>query len=439
MNTRLTFKFTFWSIIALAIASRSSGATDLDQHNQCKDGYLTPKTRMLGLWKYNKANSSAPGLADVLVAQGRVYAVLNLRILITPREDWSIATNITFSFPTQDLSSTASNVTSGQRRLHANDSTFSAPGQLHYRDPFNFTVLIYTELPPFLANVTRETLWHVSISLNYKGETHVYSDAPFCVVPRSHQYPEKKWKLASCTSIVAHSSMQVPEWIAYHRMQGVEHFYIYIDSKGLTLVKMLLAPYVQAGVATIVDFHWPKEHMFKFDFQQSHLTSCFYRLKERAEWVAFHDVDEYFQPMNTTTVAQYLADRPDLAPRGAIRVKSWFFGHQQMLGAWQFSDGGYGGHSYDEVCSLLTNTQRYREEKAVPSGREKILVRPDVVFHVAVHMVTVGGENVDVDAEQELRVVHYKFGRTLESPVYDGSMSDYAPALRKEVAHWCVT
>jgi len=45
-----------------------------------------------------------------------------------------------------------------------------------------------------------------------------------------------------------------PQWIEYHRLLGVEHFYIYDNNSEDTILARLQA-YMDAGVVTYI--HWP--------------------------------------------------------------------------------------------------------------------------------------------------------------------------------------
>lgn len=80
----------------------------------------------------------------------------------------------------------------------------------------------------------------------------------------------------------------LPEWIAYHRAVGVEHFFIYDNDSPVPVAKTL-APEIQAGIVTVNVFPGPTR-------QVNSLNDCVQRHRDRARWMAFIDVDEFIVP-----------------------------------------------------------------------------------------------------------------------------------------------
>ena len=70
----------------------------------------------------------------------------------------------------------------------------------------------------------------------------------FCrVKPRS-----KKYKVAIC-AIFKNEALYLKEWIEYHKIVGVEHFYLY-NNNSEDNYEAILAPYIQDGTVTLTQW-----------------------------------------------------------------------------------------------------------------------------------------------------------------------------------------
>jgi hypothetical protein len=98
------------------------------------------------------------------------------------------------------------------------------------------------------------------------------------------------------------------EWLEYHLMVGVTHFYLY-NNNSTDDYATVLAPYIQAGQVTVVD--WP--HLYQ---QRQCLADCLQRFASQAHWIALLDCDEYLVPdtaPNMPTVLRPMAHYPMVA------------------------------------------------------------------------------------------------------------------------------
>ena len=76
-----------------------------------------------------------------------------------------------------------------------------------------------------------------------------------------------------------------PEWIAFHQLAGVDHFYIYDNGSNVPIGEVLKGD-VAKGIVTVVDF--PGKHLQRPAYQD-----CLHRFSGDSEWIAFIDVDEF--------------------------------------------------------------------------------------------------------------------------------------------------
>jgi Glycosyltransferase family 92 len=80
------------------------------------------------------------------------------------------------------------------------------------------------------------------------------------------------------------------EWVSFHRVQGVERFYLY-DNRSSDDWHSALEPEIAAGIVEVQ--HWPF-----VPGQRGAYEDCLERHRDDARWIAFIDVDEFlFSPM----------------------------------------------------------------------------------------------------------------------------------------------
>lgn len=268
-------------------------------------------------------------------------------------------------------------------------------------DPHGHVFVITCDIPPSQA------AQRVSILAEAEGEVPlVYGDVEY------HYTAKRQLFLAGCTmirpSLVA--TQLLLEWLAYHRLQGFEHFMIYTDGDPSPLLKSLRV-YVEEGIVDVVDWEWPT---YGFQHQQAQMHSCLYHYRGIARWVAFFDMDEYFQPMaDNTTVKQVLMSRGETAAGLTAQMVCF--------------DPTY-NHG------LITQHSQARSSTPLPPGeRSKCIVCPEQVATMGVHMITSGGYAAVADPFVELRLNHYRSGLEMATSTTDSSMTKYGPDLEIEM------
>lgn len=94
--------------------------------------------------------------------------------------------------------------------------------------------------------------------------------------------------LAVC-AIFRDEARYLAEWVAFHRIQGVERFYLY-DNLSEDDWRAELAPEIDAGIVEVT--HWPPE-----PGQMPAYEDCLERHRDEARWIAMIDIDEFlFSP-----------------------------------------------------------------------------------------------------------------------------------------------
>jgi hypothetical protein len=99
----------------------------------------------------------------------------------------------------------------------------------------------------------------------------------------------------SICAIFKDEAPYLPEWIEFHRLVGVEHFFLY-DNLSADGGKTVLEPWARAGVVSISDCSIPLGQ----GGQDWAYADALERARGRTRWLAFIDLDEFlFSPEPT--------------------------------------------------------------------------------------------------------------------------------------------
>ena len=88
------------------------------------------------------------------------------------------------------------------------------------------------------------------------------------------------------------------EWIEFHRLMGVERFYLY-DNQSTDDHREVLAPYVDEGIAVVHEWPavLPPDIVVGEAAQCATYQHCILNYREDSRWIAFLDLDEFmFSP-----------------------------------------------------------------------------------------------------------------------------------------------
>ncbi|MGE5280915.1 MAG: ATP-binding cassette domain-containing protein [Chloroflexota bacterium] len=119
-------------------------------------------------------------------------------------------------------------------------------------------------------------------------------------------------QLAIC-AIFLDEAPYLAEWVTFHRLQGVERFYLY-DHLSSDDWRSALAPEIEAGIVEVS--HWPEGQLQAYD-------DCLARHGDEVRWIAAIDVDEFLFSPTGRPLPEVLR-RFDTHP--AVAVNRRFFG-----------------------------------------------------------------------------------------------------------------
>lgn len=111
---------------------------------------------------------------------------------------------------------------------------------------------------------------------------------------RKNKYP---FFLAMC-AIAKNEGRYLQEWIEYHKMLGVEKFYLY-DNESEDNTQEVLRPYIEKGLVEYTFFPGKKMQLKAY-------KDCTRKHKRDAQYISFLDIDEFIVPKKHKTIPDYL-------------------------------------------------------------------------------------------------------------------------------------
>jgi hypothetical protein len=109
------------------------------------------------------------------------------------------------------------------------------------------------------------------------------------------------------------------EWIEFHKLVGVERFYLY-DHESTDESRALLEPYVERSEVVVRD--WPI-----YPGQVEAYDDCVERNREESRWIAFIDIDEFLFSPTGRPVPEILRDYEEFPAVGVNWVNFGTSGH----------------------------------------------------------------------------------------------------------------
>jgi hypothetical protein len=146
------------------------------------------------------------------------------------------------------------------------------------------------------------------------------------------------------------------EWIEFHRLVGVERFFLY-NNLSEDDHREVLAPYIDSGV--VVWHDWPL-----FPGQLQAFDDCIERHRQDARWIAFVDADEFLFSPTLRPVSEILRDFEEFP---GVAVNCLTFGNN--------------GHQTPPPGLVIDNYRR-RTDRERRARIVKSVVQPERVLHV---------------------------------------------------------
>ena len=114
---------------------------------------------------------------------------------------------------------------------------------------------------------------------------------PFYRLILDMNYPikvKRKRYYSSICAIFKNEAIYLREWIEYHRVIGIEHFYLYNNFSDDDYMD-ILKKYVDENIVTLIE--WPVKQG-----QMSAYSDCVKKYSDETKWLVFVDLDEFIVP-----------------------------------------------------------------------------------------------------------------------------------------------
>jgi hypothetical protein len=165
-------------------------------------------------------------------------------------------------------------------------------------------------------------------------------------------------RIAVC-AIFNDEASYLPEWLTFHKMIGVDQFFLY-DNGSTDGGPELIRASSFAGSVTLIE--WPERpgQLSAYNHFRVHHA-------QRFTWAAFIDIDEFIMPVAGTSIRDILL-RPTYQPYAAILLQWLVFGPS--------------GHDRRPAGLVLENYTRRMSEQSDVSRHIKSIVRTDKLLGI---------------------------------------------------------
>ena len=235
-----------------------------------------------------------------------------------------------------------------------------------------------------------------------RGLRHVLRDGQ---LQRTPVKPLPSTELAIC-AIFKDEALFLAQWIEFHRLQGVERFYLYNNNSSDNW-REVLQPYLEAEIVAVQE--WPLHPA-----QANAYNHCMRWRKDEARWIAVIDIDEYLYALDQPLPE--LLKTVESAPALAV---NWIM----------FSTSG---HVLRPTGLLMENYTRCCVEGVELS---KVIVRPrEVVSFITPHDATYRAGAVAVNSDGtpvEGPLAPIALDRVRINHYYTKSVEDYMGARHR--------
>lgn len=182
----------------------------------------------------------------------------------------------------------------------------------------------------------------------------------------THDKGNYQYELAIAT-MFKNEARYLREWIEFHLLLGVEHFYLF-NNESTDDFLSVLAPYVRTGVADLME--WPG-HFSNYEMFKSLQCSSFERAVSiacgRAKWLALIDSDEFILPVTDDNLPNFLKRYEEF---GGVSIN------------WQ----GFGSSNVDKLPDerlLIESLHRCASPDHPYNLHVKTIVRPEQVEKIS--------------------------------------------------------
>ena len=249
------------------------------------------------------------------------------------------------------------------------------------KNQFNSVFVHDTNLSPFLRIIIRVAIVFFDIWWTF-----------LLIISRMKNKKKKSSKYYfSICSIFKDEELSLKEWIEFHLLIGVDHFYLY-NNFSSDNYKEILAPYVEKGKVTLID--WPVPPPSQMPAYQHFYNNYWHE----TQWVAFIDLDEY------------------ICPKHEDNIKDWIVKYESypsLVVYWkQFGSSGQIEHNYSKLIIeqyYISWDKYYDYGKTFFNTRFPVYKFENKYLHVMASSCSLFGKNFLLPPINEFKkFVHFK-------------------------------
>lgn len=156
---------------------------------------------------------------------------------------------------------------------------------------------LYLEKRPFLKKIADKV--YMFCKRSYILVRLIFLNSIMRLFLRRPKY-NKKYNIAIC-GIFKNEGVFLKEWIEFHMMIGIEHFYLY-NNNSEDNYYAILKPYIDKGLVTFVE--WPYDHAQMKAYKHFYET-----YRKETQWVTFLDIDEFICPRYKTSLLEWIRSK----------------------------------------------------------------------------------------------------------------------------------
>ncbi|HSX12794.1 MAG TPA: glycosyltransferase family 92 protein [Chlamydiales bacterium] len=129
----------------------------------------------------------------------------------------------------------------------------------------------------------------------------------------------------SIVAIFRDEAPYLKEWIEFHKLVGVQHFYLY-NHLSTDDYHSVLKEYIEQGIVELLDWSYPASSWenWLYDVQAKAYEHCILCAQNETKWLAIIDIDEFLTPIQSDCVLDVLKDYEDF---GGVGFNWKIFGH----------------------------------------------------------------------------------------------------------------
>ena len=124
----------------------------------------------------------------------------------------------------------------------------------------------------------------------------IFWDFAVCFAKRNKT--KKKYYFSIC-AIFKDEELSLKQWVEYHRIVGVDHFYLY-NNNSMDNYKSELQEFIDEGIIDLIE--WPMKH----PAQLPAYMDCFKKYRNETQWLTFIDLDEYICPIYKNNIKLWI-------------------------------------------------------------------------------------------------------------------------------------